>query len=352
MRWLGLAMFGLGCSQGPVDDTGSEPDPLQEIVDAYVEPAGGGDLPTAIVAAVVTSDSERIIVAGTTEAGGSEMPTETSVFQIGSVTKVLTGLMLAGAIERGDLAFDDYVDDVLLPDVQVGFPITLGQLVTHHSGMPRSYDNPTGPPRNPGLGYGREELDAFLESMELDRDPGSAYGYSNVGVGVLANALMDRYGHDSYDALLEAQLAGPLGLIATHTHEPGAPVDGLVTGYFAQGGGFDPVEPTEMGALAGSGEVLMSAEDALKLLRAILGRDPVPTPGATERALEPLGDSPHGQVGYAWELRDDGVAYKPGATIGFSAHVAVTDRGAVFAMGNRGGTQQVGDLVFELIETL
>ena len=103
-----------------------------------------------------------------------------TLYEIGSITKVFTSLLLADMVERGEVALDDPVAKYLPASVtmpeRAGRQITLLDLSTHRSGLPRmpSNFNPKDPAR-PYVDYPVDRLYEFLSSHELRRDVGAEY---------------------------------------------------------------------------------------------------------------------------------------------------------------------------------
>ena len=119
---------------------------------------------------------------------------ENSVFEIGSISKVFTTILLSDQVLKGNMKLEDPISKYLPEDVTVpernGKIITLKDLATHTSGLPRMPDNfrPVDP-NNPFLGYEKEQIYEFLASYELTRDIGATYEYSNFGMGLLGHLL-------------------------------------------------------------------------------------------------------------------------------------------------------------------
>src|SRR5207247_5960846 len=110
-------------------------------------------------------------------------------FEISSVTKTITTLLLQDMVERGEVKLDDPVAKYLPESVKVPArerkQITLLNLATHTAALPRDPSNLTpghGLPENVFADYTVEKLYAFLSSFTLDREPGSKFEYSNVGM--------------------------------------------------------------------------------------------------------------------------------------------------------------------------
>jgi len=147
-----------------------------------------------LAAVLFENGTTRIVTAGVARADGPAIAADTE-FEIGSVTKTFTALLLADAVVGGRVRLDDpvtrYVDAPGL--ARDGKAVTLGQLATHSSGLPRLPRNlAPANPADPYADYDAAKLMAFLAGDVLQRTPGSAYEYSNLGAGLLGYALTMR----------------------------------------------------------------------------------------------------------------------------------------------------------------
>lgn len=174
------------------------------------------DQGTAIVVGVIEPQGNRVISCGTMRDDGPPVDGDT-VFEIGSITKVFTCLVLATMVERGEAALNDPVSRYLPEGVKVpergGKQITLQDLATHTSGLPREPSNYSCPTdwSQPLHDYSAEELYAFLQEHELTRDIGVQFEYSNLGVALLGHTLECCTGAD-YETLAKTRILGPLGM--------------------------------------------------------------------------------------------------------------------------------------------
>jgi D-alanyl-D-alanine-carboxypeptidase/D-alanyl-D-alanine-endopeptidase len=122
-----------------------------------------------------------------------------TLFEIGSITKTFTGILLGEMAERGEVRLEDPVQDLLPKGTMVparnGRAIRLIDLASHASGLPRMPDNfAPSDPRNPYADYTADRLYTFLRGHQLTRDVGQQVEYSNLGAGLLAHALTVRAG--------------------------------------------------------------------------------------------------------------------------------------------------------------
>ncbi len=212
------------------------------------------------------------------------------MFEIGSITKVFTGLLLAVAVLRGELSLDTPVQELLpggatLPGKH-GVPISVLHLTTHRSGLPRSPLGTVAEARtvlidraNPYRDLSPDRvLDAVAHSR-LRRTPGTGrIAYSNLGVGLLGLALANAARAGSYAELVRSRICGPLGMADTDVLENIDP-DRLAVGY--QRG--RPIDHWSLTGLAGAGALLSSGNDMLRFLAAQL--EPESTPLAEAVAL-------------------------------------------------------------------
>jgi serine-type D-Ala-D-Ala carboxypeptidase/endopeptidase len=170
---------------------------LVDRVDKYRQSVG-------IVVGVIEPKGRRIVAHGALDQSNPQPLNGDTVFEIGSITKVFTSLLLADMAQRGELALNDPVAKYLPPEVKApergDRQITLQDLATHTSGLPADPSNISPQdPANPVADYSVEQLYAFLSNYTLTRDIGSRYEYSNVGISVLGQALAHHPGME-YDA--------------------------------------------------------------------------------------------------------------------------------------------------------
>ena len=166
-----------------------------------------------LVFGVVDGDKSEVVAFGKLDNGTA--PDGDTVYEIGSVTKTFTATLLARAVLSGRVTLDAPVAQ-LLPGFKIpsrgGKEITLGELGTQHSGLPRMPSNflPKDP-ANPYADYDAAKLKAFLAGYQLPRDPGAAYEYSNLGFGLLGYALA-QLEHTTYGAVIDEEILKPLGM--------------------------------------------------------------------------------------------------------------------------------------------
>lgn len=147
------------------------------------------------------------------------VPDGSTVFEIGSVTKAFTACLLAEMAAEGKVALDDslrrHLPEGWSAPEKDGRPITLAQLASHTSGLPRLPANLGAKDlRNPYANYSDERLRDFLGKHTLGRAPGERYEYSNLGAGLLG-WILARVDGRSYEGLVRARIADPLRMSST-----------------------------------------------------------------------------------------------------------------------------------------
>ncbi len=202
MRTFLLSLVAAALASAQISD-------LQALIDNRVQMKKA----VGIVAETLDATGSHVYSAGTAATGGTQKPDGKTLFEIGSITKVFTSLILADMIERGEVKGDDPVAKYL-PGHEIpsrnGKQITLMNLSMQNSGLPRMPDNFTPADlANPYADYDPPKMLAFLASYKLTRDPGEKYEYSNLAVGLLGYALAQR-AHMTYEQLLRERILKPL----------------------------------------------------------------------------------------------------------------------------------------------
>lgn len=248
------------------------------------------------------------------------------LFEIGSISKVFTGLLLADAVVEGKLRLEDPLATrlpVTFADPAVG-AITLGQLATHTSCLPRLPSNLLGArPEDPYAGYDDGALFAYLASARLEGRPPCTADYSNLGFGILGVVLERAWGH-SWASLVAERITGPLGMTDT-TQE----LSGDQRSRFAEPwSGSERVRPWTFKAVAGAGALRSTLADLSRFADVLLAGASGPL-----GRLWPLVSAPHapmpalgGSIGLALLhglLHGEDSYWHHGGTGGYRASVMV-----------------------------
>ena len=240
--------------------------PLGEEAKAWAKGLGHG----AVATAEKRNGQWTFAIAGQPFAAGhAEVPAERVVFEIGSISKVFTGILLADAVKAGKLGFDDTLAQ-RLPAVKFDQPvtgaITLKQLATHTSCLPRLPDNMTDVNADdPYSKYDNKAMFEYLAHAKLEGQPPCASSYSNLGFGVLGVVLETAYGKP-WAALVQEKIAGPLGMVDTVQQLSSAQQSRFAEPW----DGAKQAHPWTLVAISGAGALRSTLADMSKLADAFL----------------------------------------------------------------------------------
>ncbi|MFJ7273602.1 serine hydrolase domain-containing protein [Kitasatospora sp. NPDC098663] len=304
-----------------------------------------GPYASAVTVAVARGDADEVHCHGRLGHGRTAACSPDTVFELGSVSKTFTALLLAQMAAHKDVSLDDTVERRLPRlwrpvTVRSPEPIRLLHLATHTSGLPRL------PPglaaravptwfTNPYVAFGDEQLRSGVARTTVRCRPGSRYRYSNYGVALLGRVLAET-GGSPYGELLAERVLRPLGLGATTcTADP----PGRAVGY-RRG---QELPPWHIPGLPGAGALRASGADLLRYLRAHLDGGHGELASALREVQRPRLRLPRStdQLCLVWNHRRPGgrdLYFHAGATRGFTAFVGFSPQAstAVAALANTG----------------
>ena len=302
--------------------------------------------PVGVAVGLVTPEGTARATWGRARLPGGP-PLREATFEIGSITKTFTGILLASLVDRGVVSLDDRLAELLpagvaLPAEQQS--ITLAHLATHTAGLPRTPPDMGGPRMllrlllglNPYEGYTTDQLLRALEVTDLQSEPGDRSEYSNFGFGLLG-WILGREAAMGYATALREFVYGPLGLTGIELGPGGEAGSPLATGYRVR----QAAGPVRLGLVAepwdlpeafeGAGAVRSTLEGMVGFLAANMGQ----RSHAVDAAIR-LAQQEHFQVsrrralGLAWvrdRRRDIGqtVIWHNGGTGGFRSFLGFTE---------------------------
>ena len=320
-----------------------------EAIEAFLD-RNFRDTNAGMVIGLIDEHGTRVFSRGKLDSGTDASIDGDTIFEMASVTKVFTSLLLVDAVHRGEMNLRDPVAKYMPENVKIpsyrGKEITLLNLAVQDSGLPWNT-----PKQEEVLQFksGKPDLEAFkkeaskftvddlhelLSTYELTQEPGEKFQYSNVGMALLGNAIERATGRD-YESLVVERICRPLGMHDSlislaeeqrsrlaHGHMP----DGAKADFWS----FQAMKP--------AGALLTTANDMLKFLSANLG--------LTETDLTPLmkqtqvnrhsGSKQFGRTAMPWF--DNGVYNPPGTDLlGHSGGGAGTVAFIAFDAKNRRG---------------
>jgi len=299
---------------------------LAERVDALAAEADG----VGIVVGVAGRQGRRVISYGHLSQGDPRPLDSDTGFEIGSVTKVFTALLLADMVRRGEVALADpvakYLPAAKIPE-RNGRSITLLDLATHTSGLPFMPDEVPAFDDSAATKYGAAQLYQFLARHELPRDIGAKWDYSNIGYWLLGQALASRAAMD-YESLLRTRVIAPLELKSTAiTLSPKLKAK-LAVGHNAVLQPSPSISTVPIFAvMPAAGGLVSTAKDLLTFLSVAMGYERSPFAPAMATMLSTRRPTPQPGVEQAlgWMVigeGDDPLIVHDGGTLGYASSVA------------------------------
>ncbi|MDZ7790918.1 MAG: serine hydrolase [Xanthomonadales bacterium] len=290
-------------------------------IEAELEEAVASGSVLSAHAAIVRDGEVHFFGAGRLEPGGDSAPDPSTSYQIGSISKAFTNLLLAEMVAAGKVTYDTTVADLLGDEVDFANPavgeITLLELATHTSGLPRLPLNlAMNDPADPYADYSEEDLLAALAETRKGQPLGDHYAYSNYGAGLLGY-LLGRVHGGGYGPAMESFVLEPLGLDETGI-EPRTSAAAAFTGGEA-------VPAWNLAALAGAGALWSTTADMARLARVELGlaaRELEHEPGMVREIVAPAkGGHAVSRVWHVAETPDGPVYWHNGATAGHRSFI-------------------------------
>jgi len=326
-------------------------------VDVLVQPYLDAERVNAISIGVVQGDKHWTRHFGALSSEQNKKPTGETVYEIGSMSKVFTGILLAHAVESGRVELKQGIGTIMkklqTANKKISDSIRLGHLSTHTSGLPRLPSNlEPADLANPYADYDRKLLLEFMSGVEPERKPGAKGEYSNLGAGLLGDLLAVEAGMN-YGALLNQNLTGPLELGDTCLNLSYDQIDRLAPPHNEN---RTANKNWTFDALAGAGGIRSTVDDMLRFIEANLH----PPEGVLGKAIElawkqhlPSKDGAFA-MGLGWHIARDGqTRWHNGQTGGYHSMILVSrelDAGVVLLCNT--ATGEVDALAESIIQAM
>jgi CubicO group peptidase (beta-lactamase class C family) len=271
-----------------------------------------------------------------------------SVYEIGSVSKTFTALLLAQAVTMQKINLDDAVENTWSESFSLkdsdGQDITFKHLSTHTSGLPRMPNNINLFVSDPYANYTVDMLIAAVEAVKPSK-AGVNYDYSNFAVGLLGETLA-RVNGKSFNELLTENIISPLNLSHTYTQINQVPANLLVQGY----AGNSAAIAWNFQALAGAGSIRSSIKDLLTYGIAYLNPPSESMKKAMNLTLQTHYEKGDLTVGLGWH-HNGGIWWHNGGTAGFRSIIMLDPVNQKVAAGiTNHDKNDVEDLVAHLLD--
>jgi CubicO group peptidase (beta-lactamase class C family) len=275
---------------------------------------------------------------GVRDLAAGDPVTADTVFRIGSITKVVTGMALLALRDAGKLSLDEPAQRLLPELAGVLYPtrdsplITLRHLVTHTSGLPRMVPEVVDYSRPDHEPPGEAKVLRVLDGLRLGYVTGTRQLYSNLAMA-LAGLMVARASGQPWRAFVREHILAPLGMTETAFDRSEVPPAQLATGYTRGGEGWKPVAfHWRLGALDSAGVLYSSVTDLARLLRFQLSawppRDQVDAPPLRRASLRESQQRIYGEFGVNWVIDRD-VVWHNGGTEAYRSMVAMVPQRGV-----------------------
>lgn len=302
------------------------------------------EIPGAMVA-IYHDDTLTFHPIGTLNYDQDRAPDTRTIYEIGSIGKVITGVFFADAVRRGEVTKNTTLQSLVPEGIEVvkgsdGTEIELWHLTTHSSGWGTTPINlmPSDPDQ-PFSGYTQGMLFAAHEMMPLNRDPGTGFEYSNFAVGTLGTVLANHAGGE-YESLVQQRIFKPLGIVdfsidlsdEQRTRLAPPTSGGITTKTW---GDPNPLAPAGLWSTTAPQLITFAMENLRET-----GPDALEIYESLTNARETMFDSGFGRVAFGWMRALDGSTYwHNGQTGGYSSYMALNrEHGAAVVVLTNGAT--------------
>ena len=332
--------------------------PLDREVDSAVKPYITMQPTTGLSIGILRNGKTIFYGYGETAKGNKQVPDEHTIFEIGSISKTFTAILLADAVNSAKVKLDDPINKYLPDSIPLleyqGVPVTLKTLSNHSSGIPGIPSNfHTSEDTNPYKDYDNKDLYSFYKTFRQSRRPCEKYEYSNLAAGTLGVIIEKVYRKD-YEALFIEKICAPLGMNDTRQFIRKNDSARFAKGYNANGAYNSP---WDFKTLAPAGAIRSTAADLLRYAKANLG-DAIPwllkDIQLTHTVTFTDGTN---RIGLAWHYikpGNDEILFHNGGTGGYRSYLAINlkKKFAVVILSNTSvGTEETGNAIMKWLES-
>jgi CubicO group peptidase (beta-lactamase class C family) len=279
----------------------------------------------SIIVGIIDANGRHIYAEGKLSDKDPRLPDGNTIYEIGSITKVFTSLLLADMSLKHLLNLNDPISKFLPKSVKTptknGKEISLLSLSTHRSGMPRFPYNVD--PKNldkPYVDYSVNKLYEYISNFEPPYDIDSKWRYSNVGYGLLGN-ILTLVAHKDFEPLITEEICKPLNMNNTVISLTANQKSNLAIGHAESG---TSVGLTDLGAIEAGGALRSNVNDLLSFAEAnlsLIKTDLLPAMELTH-ILQAKKDGNDTYTTMGWTLvNDDGknLLFKDGGMPGYTS---------------------------------
>ncbi|EKF55228.1 beta-lactamase [Galbibacter marinus] len=272
-----------------------------------------------------------------------------TLYEIGSITKSFTGLLLAKYVVEDSLSLSQKVNEFLPDSIDLtdkkGNPVTLKSLATHSSGLPRLPSNlDLSNQLNPYADYDQSKMYSFL-SHHIPRSVGENFVYSNLGFGLLGDVL-STYKQIGFRTLVRDQILKPLQLSDTYFDVSSAEKHQLAKGYI----GTQNVPHWNFKVMDAAGGLKTTITDLQRFGKQFLETSSPFAKSNKVATKSYFTDKDGNHYGLGWFIDQDGIVFHGGGTGGFRTFIAIDlNSNRVISVMTNSGSSSIEDLAKYLI---
>ncbi len=305
------------------------------------------------VIGIIDNNGSRFYGFGQMSLTDHKKPNKNSIFEIGSLTKPFTTLLLAALETEGKMDFNEpvknYVPALRNAIGNNGKSSTLKNLVTHTAGLPRNPDNTRRDDSNRFADYTVQDLNEFLSTYSFEGGT-PEYSYSNLGFLILEHAIENEL-KSSYETLLQEKILDRLNLNDTHFDVPNSKRQRLVAGFRAG----EITDEVNLGEFPAMGGLKSTAEDMLRFLGAQIGLVPSNLHKPIKLIQSEVYSDDEISMSLGWEIlkREESgkTIYKfSGGTNGFVSFMAFDAEAQIGVVVLVNGTRYFSDLALKILD--
>jgi D-alanyl-D-alanine-carboxypeptidase/D-alanyl-D-alanine-endopeptidase len=311
----------------------------------------------SIIVGIVDANGRQIFAEGKISDGDRSLPDGNTIYEIGSITKVFTSLLLADMSLKKQLNLNDPISRFLPQTVKTpirnGKEISLLSLSTHRSGMPRfPYNVDPKDLDKPYVDYTVNQLYEYTSKFEPPFDIDSKWSYSNVGYGLLGN-ILTLVAKKDFEALVTEEICKPLNMNNTVISLTAKQKSNLAIGHAETG---TPVGLTDLGAIDAGGALRSNVNDLLTFAEANMGFIKTGLFPAMEltHVLQAKKDGGDTYTTMGWTLaNDDGryLLFKDGGMPGYCSFLGIDKKNKIAVVILSNSSNSVTDIGWHILDS-
>jgi CubicO group peptidase (beta-lactamase class C family) len=245
-------------------------------------------------------------------------------FQIGSITKQFTAVLILKLEEEGKLNLTDSIQKYIPEFPTRGETITIEHLLTHTSGIPEYMDWEKHHDKW-NLYYSPKQLIRLIIDQPLDFKPGDNFEYCNSNY-LLLGQIIERVTGNSFNDYLKSEIFDKVGMTNSSTDDHNANTQNLANGYTRTNDQIKPAQFADRSWAYSAGNIISTVDD-LNLWYQHLFNGNIISLTSLGKALTPfiLNNSDSSNYGYGWYLenfQDAEMIYHGGSMSGFYSYVS------------------------------